>query len=104
MTAMKPVRRKHVPKKDLRKQLEEKIEALMHEFRDSVDTKKLKKHIRKAGKILSDGIHHPIDTVKQLLGEVPMPAKKAAKKSTKKGAKKKTTAKKAATAKKTAKK
>jgi predicted kinase len=58
-------------KKDLRNQIEAKLEAALAEFAKGVSEKKFKKHVKKASKLLSEGLAVPAEE------KVEKPAKKA---------------------------
>lgn len=76
-------------KKLLRSQIEVKIEAALADFAKNTSDKKFKKHIKKAGKILSDGLAIP--AAKKDAAEAKPEVKKAKaapKKATPKAAKK----------------
>ncbi len=85
------------PKKEIRKQVEAKIEAALIEFKKDLSEKKFKKHIKKASKILSDGLiaAEAASQAKKAAPAKPVKAKKASKpaaKKAKKAAKKISTA------------
>ena len=45
-------------KKELKPKLSDKLHVALTEFKDAVDEKKLQKLVKKAAKLLSDGLHH----------------------------------------------
>ena len=53
----KNVKKAH-PKKDLRDKLSVQLHMILAGFKDMVDEKKLHKLVKKAGKVLADGLHH----------------------------------------------
>jgi|GEM_PF-3264308 len=70
------------PKKEIRKLVETKIEAALLEFKKDLSEKKFKKHIKKAGKILSDGLlaaEAAATKAKKAVTAKPVKAKKVAK-------------------------
>ncbi len=87
------------PKKDLREKLTIQLHMILAGFKDLVDEKKLHKLVKKAGKLLADGLHHKPSKPKPVKKAAPKPAapkkatpakpvKKAAKKTAKKAVKK----------------
>jgi hypothetical protein len=83
-------------KKDLRTRLTNQLQTALAEFKGSVHEKKLQKLVKKAAKLLADGLHHnkPVSTV---VNKAVATAKKAApKKAAKKAPAKKAAPKKAA--------
>jgi len=83
-------------KKALRGQVEAKLETALADFSKDVSNKKFKKHIKKASKILSDGLLLPGKKAipkKVAVKEAKVLPKKAAPKKAKKAAKAKAPAK-----------
>ena len=85
------------PKKELKEKLSVQLHMILAGFKDMVDEKKLHKLVKKAGKLLADGLHHKPakpKPVKKATVKVPAPKKvaapkpKAVKKNVKKAAKK----------------
>ncbi|MES2373324.1 MAG: hypothetical protein V4557_12140 [Bacteroidota bacterium] len=70
-------------KKDLRARLANQLHIALAEFKESVHEKKLQKLVKKAAKLLADGLHHnkPVSTVvNKTAAPKKAPKKKAAKK------------------------
>jgi hypothetical protein len=82
-------------KKDLRAQLTVQLHTALAEFKEAVHEKKLQKLVKKAAKLLADGLHHnkPASSV---VNKTAAPKKVALKKTVKKEPAKKAAPKKAA--------
>lgn len=90
------------PKKELRDKLSIQLHMILAGFKDMVDEKKLHKLVKKAGKLLADGLHHKPAKPKPVKKAAPKaaapkkvavpakPVKKSAKKVAKKNVKKAT--------------
>ncbi len=71
----KKIKKAH-PKKDLRDKLSIQLHMILAGFKDLVDEKKLQKLVKKAGKLLADGLHHkPASTPKKPVAKKAAPAK-----------------------------
>lgn len=67
-------------KKELRSQIEQKIETALAEFAKGISEKKFKKHIKKAAKIVSDGLAMPAASKKAVKPATQNKVKSSAKK------------------------
>lgn len=65
-------------KKHLRAEIESKISAALSEYSKDISDKKFKKHIKKAAKVLGDGLAKPADKKAAAPKKEPTTAKKAA--------------------------
>lgn len=86
-------------KKDLRTRLTSQLHVALAEFKATVHEKKLQKLVKKAAKLLADGLHHnkpAAPVVNKTVAVKSAAPKKAAKKSAKKSSPKKPAPKKAA--------
>ncbi|MES2330565.1 MAG: hypothetical protein V4539_13260 [Bacteroidota bacterium] len=75
-------------KKDLRAKLAEQLHQALASFKEAVHEKKLQKLVKKAAKMLADGLHHN-KPVSPVVNKQAAPKKTAPKKAAKKAAAKK---------------
>ena len=78
----KKIKKATSSKKDMRAKLSTQLTALLADFKDAVHEKKLQKLVKKAAKLLADGLHHnkpkPSVVKKKSAVKKKAPVKKAA--------------------------